>query len=99
MPRTAARIDANQPAIVAALRGIGASVLHLHQLKNCFDLLVGYRGRTFLMEIKDPSQPPSKRQLTEGEAQFKAQWRGSTYHVVYTVDEAIGLVTASDPPS
>jgi hypothetical protein len=97
MPRTAARIDANQPAIVAALRGIGASVLHLHTLKNCFDLLVGYRGRTFLMEVKDPAQPPSKRRLTEGEAQFKAQWRGSTYHVVQTVDEAIGLVTASGP--
>lgn len=95
--RTASRVDANQPAIVAALRGIGASVLHLHQLKNCFDLLVGYRGRTFLMEVKDPSQPPSKRQLTEGEAQFKAQWRGSTYHVVHTADEAIGLVTASGP--
>ncbi len=34
--RTASRIDANQPAIVSALRGVGASVLHLHQLKNCF---------------------------------------------------------------
>lgn len=51
----ALRIAANQPTIVAALRGIGASVLHLHQLKNCFDLLVGYRGRTFFMEIKDSS--------------------------------------------
>ena len=95
--RTASRIDANQPAIVAALRGIGASVLHLHQLKNCFDLLVGYRGRTFLMEVKDPAQPSSKRQLTEGEAQFKAKWRGSTYHVVHTQDEAISIVTASGP--
>jgi hypothetical protein len=91
--RTASRVDANQPAIVAALRGIGASVLHLHQLKNCFDLLVGYRGRTFLMEVKDPAQPPS----TEGEAEFKEKWRGSTYHIVHTVDEAIGLVTASGP--
>ncbi|GAB3663954.1 hypothetical protein GCM10027594_32450 [Hymenobacter agri] len=93
--RTASRIDANQPAIVAALRGIGASVLHVHQLKNCFDLLVGYRGRTFLLEIKDPSQPPSKRQLTPGEAEFKAQWRGTPYHVVHTVDEALALLTAA----
>lgn len=73
--RTASRIDANQPAIVAALRGIGASVLHLHTLPNCFDILVGYRGRTHLMEIKDPDQPPSKRRLTEGEAEFKDKWR------------------------
>lgn len=91
--RTASRIDANQPAIVSALRGVGASVLHLHQLKNCFDLLVGYRGKTFLMEVKDPAQPPSKRQLTEGEAEFKQRWRGSTYHIVHTVDEAISIIT------
>jgi hypothetical protein len=95
--RTIARVDANQPAIVAALRGIGASVLHLHQLKNCFDLLVGYRGRTFLMEIKDPAQPPSKRQLTAGEAEFRRTWRGTPYHIVHSEDEAIGLVTASGP--
>lgn len=92
--RTVARVDSNQPQIVAALRRIGASILHLHQLKNCFDLLVGYRGRTFLLEIKDPAQPPSKRQLTEGEAAFRDAWRGSPYHVVHTPDEAIAILTA-----
>jgi len=96
MLRTVSRVDANQPAIVKALRGIGASVLHLHQLKNCFDLLVGYRGRTFLMEVKDPAQPPSKRQLTEGEAEFQRDWRGSTYHIVHTPDEAIRIVTTPE---
>lgn len=91
--RTAARVDGNQPAIVKALRGIGASVLHLHQIHNAFDLLVGYRGRTFLLEVKDPAQPPSKRQLTPGEAAFRADWRGSEYHVVLTADEAIAILT------
>lgn len=67
------------------------------QLKNCFDLLVGYRGRTFILEVKDPAQPPSKRQLTVGEEQFQAQWRGSPYHVVHTVDEALRIVTALGP--
>ncbi|TGE04779.1 hypothetical protein [Hymenobacter fodinae] len=71
--RTASRVDANQPAVVKALRAIGASILHVHQLKNCFNLLVGYRGRTFLIEVKDPSQPPSKRQLTAGKERFRAQ--------------------------
>jgi hypothetical protein len=91
--RTAARVDANQAQIVSALRQVGASVLMTFQLKGCFDLLVGYRGRTFLMEIKDPAQPPSARQLTPGEAEFKATWRGSTYHVVHTPDEAIRIIT------
>lgn len=92
--RTVARVDANQPQIVSAVRRIGASVLHTHQLKNCFDLLVGYRGRTFLFEIKDPNQPPSKRQLTPGEAEFRDSWRGSAYHVIHTADEAIAILTA-----
>ncbi|TGD82855.1 hypothetical protein [Hymenobacter wooponensis] len=92
--RTASRVDANQPAVVQALRAIGASVLYTHQLKNCFDLLVGYRGRTFLIEVKDPEQPPSKRQLTAGEEEFRSTWRGSPYHIVHTPDEAIQLVTA-----
>lgn len=94
--RTASRVDANQPEIVAALRRIGCSVLHLHQLKNCFDILVGYRTRTFLMEIKDPAQPPSKRQLTPGEEEFRRTWRGSPYHIIHTIDEALAIVTA--PP-
>ena len=100
MPRrtTIARVDANQPAIVAALRAIGASVLHLHTLPNCFDILVGYHKRDFIMEIKDPSQPRSKRQLTEGEAEFRDTWRGGTYHIVHTPDEAIAIVTAPRKP-
>jgi hypothetical protein len=92
--RTASRVDGNQAEIVAALRGIGASVLHLHQLKNCFDLLVGYRRRTFIMEVKDPSQPLSARQLTKGEAEFREKWRGSEYHIIETADQAIAIVTA-----
>jgi hypothetical protein len=94
MLRTASRVDANQPAIVERLRAIGAYVLHVHQLKNCFDLLVGYRGRTFIMEVKDPSQPPSARKLTAGEAKFREEWRGSEYHIVHTFDEALAILTA-----
>lgn len=87
--RTVARVDANQAEIVSALRQVGAYVLHLHQLKNCFDILVGYRGRTFLMEIK----ATEKDQLTPGEAKFREDWRGSPYHVVYTADQAIKIIT------
>jgi hypothetical protein len=93
MLRTASRVDGNQALIVRHLRAVGASVLHVHQLKNCFDLLVGYRGRTHLMEIKDPAQPASARKLTPGEAKFRAEWKGTPYHVVETVDEAIRIIT------
>lgn len=92
--RTASRIDANQPEIVSALRAIGASVLHLHQLKNCFDLLVGYRGRTFLMEIK----ASEKETLTPGEAEFQRTWRGTPYYVVTSREQAIAIITQCHVP-
>jgi len=88
--RTASRVDGNQALIVRHLRAVGASVLHTHQLKNCFDILVGYRGRTFLMEIK----ATEKDTLTPGEAEFKATWRGSPYHIVYTPEQAIRIITS-----
>lgn len=71
-----ARVDGNQKEIVQQLRAIGATVLHTHQLKNCFDILVGWKSQNFAFEIKDGSKPKSARQLTEGEQKFFSVWRG-----------------------
>lgn len=63
--RKAYRVDNNQQVIVAALRQHGCTVQHLHVIgKGCPDLLIGVNGANFLLEIKDGSKPPSKRQLT-----------------------------------
>ena len=52
--RKAARIDRNQPEIVDALRKRGASVALLHTAHDGIpDLLVGYKGKNFLLEVKD----------------------------------------------
>ena len=70
--RRAAKVDQNQVAIVAALRKIGASVLHLHQLgKGTPDILVGYRGRNVLLEVKMPDEEPNALQV-----KFIKEWRG-----------------------
>jgi hypothetical protein len=75
--RRAARIDANQPAIVEALRAAGASVATAHTLGDGFpDLVVGYLGVAVLMEVKDGSKPPSARQLTPEQVKFHANWKG-----------------------
>jgi hypothetical protein len=72
-----ARIDANQPRIVAAFRKLGATVLHLHTLGNgAPDIAVGYRGRNALVEIKDSEKPPSAQKLTPDEVEFHRDWRG-----------------------
>jgi|GEM_PF-5567154 len=58
--RRSARIDRNQPEIVEALRKLGASVQPLHTAHDGIpDLLVGYQGRNFLLEVKDGTKPPS----------------------------------------
>ena len=60
MRRYAARRDANEGEIVRALEKVGASVLRLHDI----DLLVGFRGRNYLLEVKDGRKSPSNRPLT-----------------------------------
>lgn len=88
--RRAAKVDQNQAAIVAALRRCGASVQHLHQIgKDCPDLLVGFRGRNFVVEVKDANGT-----LTPGQAKWMSEWRGQSC-VVRTAEEAILTVCSS----
>lgn len=90
-----ARVDSNQPEIIAALRKLGAAVLVTSQLKNAFDILVGFRSQLWIMEIKDGSKPPSQRKLTSGEQKCKIGFEsvGVSYNVVESVGEAIALIS------
>lgn len=91
--RLKARVDDNQDQIVAALRKIGCSVVSLAAVgKGCPDLLVGLAAKNFLLEVKDGSKSPSRRQLTEDQKTFHRAWNGQV-RVVETVEEAIKLVT------
>ena len=71
------KVDANQKQIVSHLRQIGASVLILSSVgSGCPDILVGYRGVNYLMEIKDGRKVPSAQKLTRDELAFHDSWRG-----------------------
>lgn len=94
MSRYARKVDANQAAIVAAFRALGASVLHLHTVgAGCPDLLVGIRGVNVLVELKDGSKPPSARRLTPLEEQFCASWRGRQVVVVERVEDVARVLS------
>lgn len=93
--RRNARVDANQPEIVKGLRRAGASVLIVSNLKNCFDILVGFRGVNYIMEIKDGEKPPSKRGLTDGEKRFREGWQGGEYHIVLSLEQALEIIGAT----
>jgi hypothetical protein len=86
-------VDANQAEIVKALRKIpGVRVRSLAAVGDGVpDLLVGYRGRNWLLECKDPSKPPSKRKLTEDQDEFFAVWTGQVAKIE-TIDDARGVL-------
>ena len=90
--RKAAKTDRNQIEIVDALRQIGASVQSLAATgKGCPDLLVGYRGINYLMEIKDGDKVPSARKLTIDQKHWHSVWRGSV-HIVKSLNEALKIL-------
>ena len=93
--RRASRIDRNQPEIITALRQLGASVECLHAVGNgCPDLLVGFRNRTLLLEVKDGTKPPCERRLTEDQRRWHDSWRGQKA-IVKTVEEALSIVLSA----
>ena len=87
--RYANRIDANQNKIVDAMRKAGAVVRIISQGDGIPDLLVGYKGYTILMEVKDGDKVPSARKLTEAEQKFFDDWRGGMLVVINSVEEAL----------
>lgn len=93
--RRAAKIDANQPEIVKALRQIGCTVQPLHTVGDgCPDLLVGAFGVTLLMEVKDGTKPPSARRLTEDQLVWHGAWSGGPLSIVTDIESAIRAVNA-----
>jgi len=102
MPRRyAKKRDENEPDIVSALKGVGASVYKMDGLGAGFpDLLVGHNGRNLLLEVKNPDdtrgggrQYKARKQggLDDDQVIWHANHRGQVA-VVTTVDEAIQAV-------
>jgi hypothetical protein len=93
MGRRAARVDENQTKIVNALRDAKATVQSLsREGMGVPDLLVGYRGINYLMEVKNPDRS-AKRQLPNSVWQqpWHDAWRGQVI-VVKSIDEALGVI-------
>lgn len=83
--RRAARVDQNQEQIVSALRAAGA---YVWIISLPVDLLVGYQGHTFLVEIKSTS----KKRFTGLQADFFEKWSGSTLCRVDSPEAALRMI-------
>ena len=89
MKKYGAKRDLNEAQIVRALRDIGATVHHI-SAPGLPDLMVGFRGNTYLMEVKG-----RKSKLTKPEQVFFDEWRGHAV-IVRSVEDALselGVVT------
>ena len=84
VPRYDAKRDANEPEIVEALEAVGASVVRLDDV----DLVVGFRGVNYLMEIKT-----DKGKLNKKQAKFFRSWNGQV-NIVRTRIQALRLIGA-----
>jgi Holliday junction resolvase len=86
--RRAAKRDANERGIIDALRDVGATVVQLSDT-GVPDLLVGFRGASYLLEVKAP-----RGTLTDEQTAFLALWRGQVA-VIRSVDEALAVIGAT----
>lgn len=88
--RKRGRRDGNEAEIIEALRSLGASVEQLEG-KGLPDLLVGWRGKNILLEVKDPNATRGRTtalKLTDDQVTWHRQWSGQVA-VVTTVTEAL----------
>jgi Holliday junction resolvase len=87
------RVDENQKTLVHTFIALGASVLNLSTVgRGCPDLLIGYRGKSVLVEIKSSE----KATYTEPQVKFMQTWRGGAVSRIDSVDAAIRLIKMLD---
>lgn len=89
--RRAAKVDRNQAEIVEIFEDYGFSVQRAQAMGSGFpDLILGYGGRNYLVEVKDWQKKPSERKLNDLQREWHAAWKGQVC-VVETAIEAIKL--------
>jgi hypothetical protein len=87
--RYAARRDENEKVVVEALRAVGATVYYLDE--PC-DLLVGYHGKTLLMEVKNKKNQYGKKGFNENQKHFAENWKGGPFCLVDSVESALRML-------
>ena len=64
------RSDTNQAGIVKELRAIGCTVIVV-SARERWDLLVGWRGKNYMFEVKRPG-----KELRDSQKKFHTDWHG-----------------------
>lgn len=85
--RRAAKRDRNEADIIQALVAVGATVAQVSE-GGLPDLLVGFRGHNYLIEVK-----AERGKLTPEQFDFFERWRGHC-DVARTVEDALRIIGA-----
>jgi hypothetical protein len=82
------KVDANQHAIVKALRAAGAIVQPIHEIgKGCPDLLVAFNGTWYVVEVKNGTT------LTPQEWEWAKRFSaGAPVWVVHSPEDALKMI-------
>ena len=84
--------DANQSEIIDGLRSLGATVVSLSNVGGgCPDIVIGYKGVNYLVEIKDGNKPKSERELRAKQHAFFDSWKGQV-EVATSLDECLKII-------
>ena len=72
------KTDSNHKELMDMIRKIpNTSVFSTHTLGKGFpDIVIGYKGMNYLVEIKDGNKPKSAQKLTVDEIKFHEHWKG-----------------------
>jgi hypothetical protein len=83
------RVDANQKELVRLLRklpGVGVLVWN-----GDVDIIVGYRGRNYLLEVKNPTRPKAHDKKSKIQQDLRRYWPGN-YAVVESFEDALEVI-------
>ena len=82
------RRDSTHKEVRDCLRELGATVFDTGDVGGSFpDLVVGFRGRTHLVEVKGP-----KTKVSDGQSAFASVWMGAPVVVLRSHIEARGFI-------
>lgn len=97
-PATQGQRDANESEIIAALKAVGADVEPISTGQGVPDLLVGYKGVNYLIEVKpEPVKGEvfaSSVKLNPKQVKWHSAWGGQV-SVARTVEDALKVIGCS----
>lgn len=87
------KTDLNHKELIDKIRKIpNISVFSTHTIGKGFpDIVVGYKGLNYLIEIKDGSKYKSQKKLTESELKFHNSWKGQV-SIAENIDDVLKLI-------